>query len=389
MEAKPVLTVLDDEEAIGLLVAEVAEDMGYEVKTYTSVKDFKQNIAHDMEILCLDLMMPEEDGIEVIRYLATLNLKAQLILMSGFDKRVLKSASIMAKTQGITVAAELNKPFSIKLLQETISNCKLPVVRSSSERKELSAEEIELAISEERVFVQYQPKIDLAKNRVFGAEALVRIRDQNNSIVPPGLFISVAEKTGAIVAITREVIKQSIAFCSRLKSLGYNLNVAINMPAQLLSDIRLTDELVSKIEAGGLEARNITVEITESALVENYAVSLDVLTRLRMKGVLLSIDDFGTGYSTMQQLKNIPFTEMKLDQSFVKDIFDQDARVIISKSIELGHELGLQVMAEGVETIEVARELMAQGCDYCQGYYFSRPVDAEDFVDYLTAKTPL
>jgi len=218
---------------------------------------------------------------------------------------------------------------------------------------------------------------------------LVRIRDQNNSIVPPGLFISVAEKTGAIVAITREVIKQSIAFCSRLKSLGYNLNVAINMPAQLLSDIRLTDELVSKIEAGGLEARNITVEITESALVENYAVSLDVLTRLRMKGVLLSIDDFGTGYSTMQQLKNIPFTEMKLDQSFVKDIFDQDARVIISKSIELGHELGLQVMAEGVETIEVARELMAQGCDYCQGYYFSRPVDAEDFVDYLTAKTPL
>ena len=389
MEAKPVLTVLDDEEAIGLLVAEVAEDMGYEVKTYTSVKDFKQNIAHDMEILCLDLMMPEEDGIEVIRYLATLNLKAQLILMSGFDKRVLKSASIMAKTQGITVAAELNKPFSIKLLQETISNCKLPVVRSSSERKELSAEEIELAISEERVFVQYQPKIDLAKNRVFGAEALVRIRDQNNSIVPPGLFISVAEKTGAIVAITREVIKQSIAFCSRLKSLGYNLNVAINMPAQLLSDIRLTDELVSKIEAGGLEARNITVEITESALVENYAVSLDVLTRLRMKGVLLSIDDFGTGYSTMQQLKNIPFTEMKLDQSFVKDIFEQDARVIISKSIELGHELGLQVMAEGVETIEVARELMAQGCDYCQGYYFSRPVDAEDFVDYLTAKTPL
>ncbi|MDH5360605.1 MAG: EAL domain-containing protein, partial [Gammaproteobacteria bacterium] len=194
MEAKPVLTVLDDEEAIGLLVAEVAEDMGYEVKAYTSVKDFKQNIAHDMEILCLDLMMPEEDGIEVIRYLATLNLKAQLILMSGFDKRVLKSASIMAKTQGITVAAELNKPFSIKLLQETIGNCKLPVVRSSSERKELSAEEIELAISEERVFVQYQPKIDLAKNRVFGAEALVRIRDQNNSIVPPGLFISVAEK---------------------------------------------------------------------------------------------------------------------------------------------------------------------------------------------------
>jgi len=389
MEAKPILTVLDDEEAIGLLIAEVARDMGYEVQTYTSVKDFKQNLAHDMEILCLDLMMPEEDGVEVIRYLATLNNKAKLILMSGFDKRVLKSASIMAKTQGLSVAAELNKPFSIKYLQEIIGHCKLPEARASSERQELSAEEIELAISEDRVFVQYQPKIDLTKNRVFGAEALVRIRDQDNNIVPPGLFIRVAESSGAIVAITRKVIDQSIAFCSRLKKLGHNLNIAINMPAQLLGDISLTDELVSKIKAGGLETSNITVEITESALVENYAVSLDVLTRLRMKGVLLSIDDFGTGYSTMQQLKNIPFTEMKLDQSFVMDIFDQDAGVIISKSIELSHELGLQVLAEGVETIEVARELMARGCDYCQGYYFSRPVDADDFVDYLTTKTPL
>lgn len=389
MEAKPVLTVLDDEEAICLLISEIASELDYEVNTFTSVKAFKQNLNHDMDILFLDLMMPDEDGVEVIRYLEKIKLKARLILMSGFDKRVLKSASIMAKTHGITVAAELSKPISIKLLRDTILQCQRPAAIRRMYTKELSAEDVDRAIRGGKLFVQYQPKIDLSNNKVFGAEALVRIRDDDDNIVPPDLFISVAEKSGAIVEITREVIKQSIEFCSNLKTLGYDLNVAINMPAQLLSDVSLTDDLVNKIKDASLRTDNITIEITESALVENYAVSLDVLTRLRMKGVLLSIDDFGTGYSTMQQLKNVPFTEMKLDQSFVMDIFDEDARIIIAKSIELSHELGMHVLAEGVETLEVANELIAQGCDYCQGYYYSRPVDPGDFVDYLTANNSL
>lgn len=389
MESKPVLTVLDDEEAICLLISEIASELDYEVNTFTSVKAFKQNLNHDMDILFLDLMMPDEDGVEVIRYLEKIKLKASLILMSGFDKRVLKSASIMAKTHGITVAAELSKPISIKLLRDTILQCQRPAAIRRMYTKELSAEDVDRAIRGGKLFVQYQPKIDLSNNKVFGAEALVRIRDDDDNIVPPGLFISVAEKSGAIVEITREVIKQSIEFCSNLKTLGYDLNVAINMPAQLLSDVSLTDDLVNKIKDASLRTDNITIEITESALVENYAVSLDVLTRLRMKGVLLSIDDFGTGYSTLQQLKNVPFTEMKLDQSFVMDIFDEDARIIIGKSIELSHELGMHVLAEGVETLEVANELIAQGCDYCQGYYYSRPVDPGDFVDYLTANNSL
>lgn len=385
MELKPVLTILDDEESICRLISEVATDLGFEVKIFTRVKDFKQNLDQNMQILFLDLMMPDEDGVEVIRYLEKLNHKTQLILMSGFDKRVLKSASIMAKTQGMKVVAELNKPISIKLLRDTLNQCKTPAVPYAKMGKELSVEEVEAAINEDRVFVQYQPKIDLSNNQVFGAEALVRIRDKESNVVPPVLFIGVSEKSGAIVSITREVIKQSIAFCSKLKSLGHDLNIAINMPAQLLSDVSLTDDLVRKIQDAGLRTDNFTIEITESALVENYAVSLDVLTRLRMKGVNLSIDDFGTGYSTMQQLKNVPFTEMKLDQSFVMDIFDEDAGVIINKSIELSHELGMHVLAEGVETLEIANELVAQGCDYCQGYYFSRPIDADDFVDYLTS----
>ena len=389
MESKPVLTILDDEESICHLISEVASGLNYEAKLFTSVHDFKQNLDQEMQVLCLDLMMPDEDGIEVIRYLGKLGHKTQLILMSGFDKRVLKSASIMAKTLGMKVIAELTKPMSINLLRETLAQCKVPSVSSVQMREELTAAEIEAAIKENRLFVQYQPKIDLRNNRVFGAEALVRIRDEENNTVPPVLFIGVAEKCGAIVAITREVIKQSIAFCCRLKSLGHELNVAINIPAQLLSDVSLTDELVNEIQDAGLKASNFTIEITESALVENYAVSLDVLTRLRMKGVHLSIDDFGTGYSTMQQLKNVPFTEMKLDQSFVMDIFDEDVGVIVNKSIELSHELGMHVLAEGVETLEIANKLLAQGCDYCQGYYYSRPINPDDFVDYLTANSCL
>ena len=294
----------------------------------------------------------------------------------------------MAKTQGLTVVAELSKPFSIKDLTLAIEQCKDIAAPQKTPQASLSVAEIEAAIHEDRIFVQYQPKIDLRNNRVFGAEALVRIRDENGHVIPPGQFIAVAEDSGSIVEITHEVIKQSLGFCLWLKELGHDINIAINMPAQLLSDISLTDDLVKKIHDAGLRTDNITIEITESALVENYAVSLDVLARLRMKGVLLSIDDFGTGYSTMQQLKNIPFTEMKLDQSFVMDIFDEDARAIINKSIELSHDLGLRVLAEGVESNEVAHELSAMGCDFCQGYYYSRPIDPADFIEYMENSLP-
>jgi EAL domain-containing protein (putative c-di-GMP-specific phosphodiesterase class I) len=162
--------------------------------------------------------------------------------------------------------------------------------------------------------------------------------------------------------------------------------LSLNASVYSLHDLKFPDILVSIAEKHGISPANITIEITESGLIKELSRTLDILTRLRMKQVKLSIDDFGTGYAMMQQLKNIPATELKIDKSFVLDmqVNDRD-RIMVQKTVELGHELGMHVIAEGVETQEQLDLLRANGCDSAQGYLFSRPIPAKEMVNWLAS----
>jgi len=160
--------------------------------------------------------------------------------------------------------------------------------------------------------------------------------------------------------------------------------LSLNASVHSLHDLNFPDVLVSLAEKYGVSPSNITVEITESGLIQELSRTLDILTRLRMKQVKLSIDDFGTGYAMMQQLRNIPATELKIDKSFVQDMQGNERdRIMVQKTIEIGHELGMHVIAEGVENKEQLDLLHADGCDSVQGYYFSRPLPAHDLVRWL------
>jgi EAL domain-containing protein (putative c-di-GMP-specific phosphodiesterase class I) len=203
----------------------------------------------------------------------------------------------------------------------------------------------------------------------------------------PDHFISRTEELGLIDQLGWIVVNHGLEEIGKFADeTGAPLKLSLNVSVQSLQDLQLPDKLALLLQKHGVPAENLTLEITESGLIRELSSAHDVLSRLRLKGVGLSIDDFGTGYSMMGQLRNIPATELKIDRSFVCKMHDAGGdRVMVQKSIEIGHELGMKVVAEGVETLEQLHFLRSYGCDIAQGYFFSRPLPAQELLEWLKA----
>jgi EAL domain-containing protein (putative c-di-GMP-specific phosphodiesterase class I) len=242
------------------------------------------------------------------------------------------------------------------------------------------------AVHRDELVVHYQPQVHIATQRIVALEALVRWQHPRlNQLIYPDDFIPQTEKLGLVDRLGWIVAKRAISDIGGLsESYGAPLGFAVNVAAQSLQELKFPDTLADLAASHGVAMERITLEITESGMVRDLSQSLDVLSRLSLKGVQLSIDDFGTGYSMMQQLHYIPATELKIDKSFVQqmDRYELD-RVMVLKTIEMGRELGLQVIAEGVETVEHLSFLRKNGCKLAQGYLFSRPLPADRMADWL------
>jgi diguanylate cyclase (GGDEF)-like protein len=243
--------------------------------------------------------------------------------------------------------------------------------------------------SDDELFLHYQPKITLECGRVEGLEALLRWAHPQRGLVPPSDFIPVAEGTGIIIRLTERVLGMALAQVRRWADAGLAVPVAVNLSARCLLDASLPDRVARLLVSHGVPAALLRLEVTESAVMSDAARCMDVLQRLHELGVRLSIDDFGTGYSSMVHLRRLPVDELKIDRSFVLGMttMSQDA-VLVRTAIDLGHNLGLTVVAEGVEGLEHADALRDLDCDVAQGYHFARPMPAED-VTRLLARAPL
>jgi len=249
--------------------------------------------------------------------------------------------------------------------------------------------ELRRAIDNEELRLVFQPKIDMRTGEVVGAEALVRWLHPERGSVPPGDFIPFAEQTGFIKSITRWVIEAAAAQCARWKTLGMSLKVVINISVLDLLDPGMPDAILSALQRNGMSARCLGLEITESGMMQDQAAAIAVLKRLRSLDIDLSIDDFGTGHSSLAYVKQLQVSELKIDRSFVRNLVQDDKdRAIVLSVIELAHNLGLTVVAEGVEdrnTLDVLREL---GCDIVQGYVFAKPLPEKDLRDWFSAWKP-
>ncbi len=378
----PQLVVIDDEADLGSLVCDVAEQSGFGVSQFTSARQFMEQYNGCVDVIVLDLMMPDIDGIEVIRFLSQNQCPAQIIIMSGFDSTVLHSAQKLASERGLSFAGSLTKPFRLSQLTELLESLEIKA-RCHSPGTTIeppSAAELKQALENNELVVFFQPKISLNGDSKTAAEALVRWQHPEHGLLTPDYFIDTAEQHGLIDQLTWVVLRQVMSQCSQWHDQGLGVQVAVNMSAHTLKDLNLPEQIGNMLQQFALDPSHLVLEVTETALMEELIKSLDILTRLRMRGIRLSIDDFGTGYSSLIQLYRAPFSEIKIDRSFVAEMDnDQEAATIVQTIIDLGKNLNMKTVAEGVETEDCKDRLKALGCEQAQGYLFARPMPADEF----------
>ncbi len=325
----------------------------------------------------MDLNLDQSDGVEILRWLALSESTVKIILISGFDLKILNSAVLLCQSQKLDVVAALHKPIDPAHLKSILKSI-------HDECKTISRESLDLAIKKNEFVLFYQPKISLVTGKMIGVEALIRWHVAGKSLVDPDAFISIAEESGLIVPISFWVNHEAIKQCAALHANGWPITMSINISAKLLTNLELPDELLAIAQQYHLKPEHICIEVTESAAVENVTSSMDILMRLRIKGFNISIDDFGTGFSTLIELQRMPCNELKIDKSFITQLHKDTPEFIIVKSIiNLGHEFGLTMVAEGVETQVVLEILKEIACDSAQGFYLGYPMEKDDLEKWL------
>ncbi|NLA36378.1 MAG: EAL domain-containing protein [Actinobacteria bacterium] len=238
------------------------------------------------------------------------------------------------------------------------------------------------AINTGQLLLHYQPKVSFETGEVEGLEALVRWQHPTLGMLPPDEFIHLAEVSGLIQDLTLFVIRAAVADAAHLRRAGHDLPVAVNLSARNLYYPRIHDVVLDSLAYNELPTKNLRIELTESELMEDPKIAMQVLQRLRNHGIQVSIDDFGTGYSSLSYLRDLPIDEIKIDRSFVADITGGDD-VVVRSIIDLGHALGVDVSAEGVETQQQWHHLRRLGCDVAQGYLISRPLGFDALTRFL------
>jgi diguanylate cyclase (GGDEF)-like protein len=246
------------------------------------------------------------------------------------------------------------------------------------------AGELRGAIERGELVVHYQPKADLSSGRVVGVEALVRWEHPEHGLLSSDRFVPIAERTGLIRPLTRHVLGVAVAQAKAWKDEGLDLDVAVNLTIPDLLDLELPDRIAMLLRQSGLEPDRLELEITESSILADPFRVRQVLTRLHQMGLRLAIDDFGTGYSSLAYLKRLPVHAIKIDRSFVSGMCqDPSDATIVRSTIDLGRNLGLAIVAEGVESLEIWNALRGLGCSLAQGYLIGRPLPADELVALL------
>ncbi len=239
------------------------------------------------------------------------------------------------------------------------------------------------ALGNDELFLVYQPKISLSTGQICGAEALLRWAHPDRGLIPPDAFIPLAENTGLIGPLTRRVLDLALAQARTWADTGQPLQIAVNLSARNLLDDGLATLVLDLLAHHGVPPQLLKLEVTESAIMIDPVRAKALLDQLHAAGIALSIDDFGAGYTSLGQLKHLPIDELKIDRSFVQTMDTDPSNALIVRSvIELGHNLGLATVAEGVETSDITTSLIRYACDVVQGYHFSRPLPADSFTTW-------
>ncbi|MCD6061309.1 MAG: response regulator [Moraxellaceae bacterium] len=413
------LLILDDDALVGSTLQRMVVRHGLEACSVTTVGEFLRLLEEwHPDILCLDLMMPGMDGIEVIRLLGDSHLRAQVIITSGVESRILHAAERSALAHGINLLGVLAKPYAVGELRQLLARAvdsadgadratgaACPAARSESpdaaaagtESAPLTADDLRCALERGEIGLAFQPKLDCRSGGLVGFEALARWQHPDRGSIGPDVFVALAESCGLIDLLTCEITDQALLWLSglarrwdgseQMRQQLAQARLSLNVSALSLGNAALFLRIAEHCRALGVAPQRVVLEVTESSAMQDATTALDNLTRLRLQGFHLSIDDFGTGYSSMVQLVKLPFSELKIDKSFVMTAAaSEESRAIIRSVVDLGRSLGMTTTAEGVEDAFALQYLKELGCDHMQGYLLSRPLAPDAVIPWLRTR---
>lgn len=370
----------------------IAESIGFKSRSTTDPAEFFRLLeTWQPGHIALDLVMPEMDGVQVMVRLAEKSCSARIIITSGMGNRVLNAAGRSAAEHGLMIVGILSKPFTPMALRALLQKPEtgrvahvIPGVVTPPPQAgdELTPDELRQAISDQQLVLAYQPQVTAEGCELAGFEALVRWQHPVRGMIMPDHFITMAESCGLINDLTDRVFDIGLGWLARAFPCndveGAGITLSINISAAALNDRDFVEDALQACARHGVDPGRVILELTESSAMHDPTAALDQLTRMRMKGFQLSIDDFGTGFSSILQLARLPFSELKVDKSFVMSAMDSmESRAVIRSVVDLGNSLGLRTVAEGVEDAATLEFLKGIGCSVAQGYFISRPMPAD------------
>jgi hypothetical protein len=380
------LLVVDDQRLDRAIASHAASKGGFHVTGAGTIGEARAFLeaGERFDFVLLDLLLGTEDGLEVLPLLARFNPEAIVVLASGFDGRILNASQRIASGLGLRVAGVLRKPILPNALQRLLQQAPLQQADSGDNGPDVTPEQLRRALGDGSIRPWFQPKASLETGSIVGSEALARWVRPDGRLIGPDGFIPVAETCGLIATLTDSILDQSLAACAHWRRTRPECWVAVNVSPLLLDDPGLTDRVERALQAHGVPPTSLVLEITESRGIPDTPCATEILTRLRIRGVNLSVDDFGTGHSSLLSLVRMPFNEMKIDQAFVREaLTSRDSRKVVRASASLGRELGLNVVAEGVETAQLAELVSEAGCHVGQGFLYGMAVPPDAFERQL------
>lgn len=340
-----------------------------------------------VDVVIVDLQLSGMDTLEFIRHVAAGRHATSVIVAGTLERGVLACVKAMSDAYGLTLLGAATKPITARRLEDLLAHHASAVEPSQRPRAEPMSFELEEIIGglENGEFEPFfQPKVELKTGRVASVEALARWRHPQQGLVLPDAFIGPLEQAGKIDMLLRSVLRQGAAFARGLREVGHECTMAVNLTLASLRDAALAEQICTVAASQNLEPRSIILEITESVATTDNGMALENLARLRLKGFGLAIDDYGRGMSSVEKLARIPFSELKIDQPLLPRAERHEAaRVVFESSLDMARRLGMNAVAQGVETQAEWDLLLQLDCDMAQGDFIAKPMSRANYMSWL------
>lgn len=373
------ILIFDHDPTSGGLAVQFANLMGMEATAVADEESFWKLLRSEKpQLLLLDLELGATDGVEQLRLLAESHYPGTVILTSVNGARLLSTVRLFGESLGLDIVSVLEKPLHMPTLEALFA-------RLQATSRVLSAEQLRTAIANHEMCLDFQPIVSTASRALKKLEALIRWDHPSAGLIQPGSFLAIAEgDTATIDALADWSIGAAIEAYQVLSGLGLRVPIAVNMSAPNLHDRTLPDRLLQRLQAGGMPPDHLCLEFSETAAFKDVTLTMDIMNRLQIKRICLSIDNFGTGYSSLRLLRQMPFSEIKIDRSFVGEMTaSRDSLAIVKSLIGLAANMEVGCVAEGVENRETADALKQIGhCDL-QGFWIARPMPVEAVPTWL------